>query len=206
MKLSQYNLLVDLNQAHSVLYNTLTQDYLFLNPEKTDLYKTLESQLQKNTLEQVEPAFVNALAKQNFIVSDTHEEQLLVKEACQPYAADQMSEISVNAALTSLYDDWLSILEQGMQLTINVNVTQLDYDAIINLMDQIPRRHRKQVRLSMRGDVQTTLRLSLFKLYEVAIKKGYAYTFADNGLSVEDKIKLHVYSDLKFRPEAVRMI
>ena len=32
MKLSQYNLLVDLNQAHSVLYNTLTQDYLFLNP------------------------------------------------------------------------------------------------------------------------------------------------------------------------------
>ena len=206
MKLSQYNLLVNLNQAHSVLYNTLTQDYLFLNPEKTDLYKALESQLQKNVLDEVAPSFINALAKQKFIVNDTLDEQTMLKEDSQPYACDYVPDILVNADFKSLCGDWLKILEDGMQLTISVNVNQLDYDAIINLMDQIPKRHRKQVRLSMRSDVQTTLKLSLFKLHEVAIKKGYAYTYADNGLSLEDNIKLHVYSDLKFKPEAVCMI
>ena len=162
--------------------------------------------MQKHALDDVEPSFVNALAKQKFIISDDYDELALLKESSQPYACEYVPDISVNADFDSLCDDWLKILENGTQLTISVNVNQLDYDAIINLMDQIPKRHRKQVRLSMRSDVQATLKLSLFKLHEVAIKKGYAYTYADNGLSLEDKIKLHVYSDLKFRPEAVRMI
>lgn len=74
-----------------------------------------------------------------------------------------------------IHKNLIIVLEEGIFVTLRINVDEENIDDISVLLDSIPEKYRKQVMVSVCNVFQNEEKVSSFNLLKQAIDKGYVY-------------------------------
>ncbi|MDP2947564.1 MAG: radical SAM protein, partial [Nanoarchaeota archaeon] len=95
MKLSQYNLMVEIEPNQSVLYNTFTRDYFMLDESRKKMIKGLFKDFHKTSYSSEEAEVIIKLTKNRFIVHDDLNELEKIKKHEEDQKTQQLTHVII---------------------------------------------------------------------------------------------------------------
>lgn len=95
MKLSQYNLMVEVEADQSVLYNTFTRDYFLLDESQKKMFQELFDNFHKASYSSEEADFIMKLTQKKFIVHDDLDEIEKIKNKEDARKTQQQTHVIV---------------------------------------------------------------------------------------------------------------
>jgi len=101
-------------------------------------------------------------------------------DGSKEYHDKQRPYIDGSGTFDIVKENILKIIDVGINVTMRINVSKDNYDSIPKVLDIIPYEKRKYVNLNMAGLFQDKGKINLFKLYKIAIDKGYIYYNTSN--------------------------